>query len=430
MFTRFAQRILTAGAALSLLVIAPVHSQQEAEDEWFVGPMDEPQISVFNIETVEVDLGIIDDTKKVTARFPFRNDGAVNLVIAGIKTDCGCTHAPLEKREYAPGEEGVIELVFNPQGRSGPQRKTALVTTNDPKNPVVKLLLTTDIRLIVWADPAKAITDPALIRGGDTVKTITIMSQAEHFKVLGIEVQMPDGTPAPTDEGFISATIGATEVIEVDGKETSRTLVEVTIAGSAPVGWLHRQLRINVEAWDETDESAPAEMPEPGGAEQDQADDAESAAAAPDDKPAEESTEGAVPEPELSGVLIGDREHVVRLQIVVQLLGDLVQEERLMQLGILKAGQPFNSVITIASRTGTPFRILDVTSQGEAHGGFKFEYDVTALSEPGVEKRIITIHGTAPMQTGMVKGQLVIKTDIQGEETLRHNFRGSVRNPE
>lgn len=45
-----------------------------------------------------------------------------------------------------PGERGIINATVSTTGRSGPMAKAVVVRSNDPKNPVVTLVLKADVR--------------------------------------------------------------------------------------------------------------------------------------------------------------------------------------------------------------------------------------------------------------------------------------------
>ena|GEM_PF-2703783 len=46
------------------------------------------------------------------ASYAAAGNGDVMLKITGVKAACGCTVVQLDKREYAPGESGVIKVTY------------------------------------------------------------------------------------------------------------------------------------------------------------------------------------------------------------------------------------------------------------------------------------------------------------------------------
>jgi hypothetical protein len=91
--------------------------------------------SKMTFETTEIDFGKIDTGKVVNLMFKFKNAGDETLIIKNINSSCGCTVPKVEKKEYQPGERGVIPVKFNSKGLNGKIVKTVTVSTNDKDNP-------------------------------------------------------------------------------------------------------------------------------------------------------------------------------------------------------------------------------------------------------------------------------------------------------
>jgi hypothetical protein len=81
------------------------------------------------------DFGKVPQGPQIQYNFKFVNKGAGTLIIEKVSTSCGCTGATVgDKKEYAKGEEGQIQVTFNTQGREGTQEKTLVVHSNDPEH--------------------------------------------------------------------------------------------------------------------------------------------------------------------------------------------------------------------------------------------------------------------------------------------------------
>lgn len=85
------------------------------------------------------DFGEVESGKVVDLAFEFENSGDALLVIKGINSSCGCTVAQLDKKEYKPGEKGVLPVKFNTRGYNGKVSKTITINTNDEATPHVTL---------------------------------------------------------------------------------------------------------------------------------------------------------------------------------------------------------------------------------------------------------------------------------------------------
>lgn len=81
-----------------------------------------------------VNLGKVDSTPVVGARFAFTNRGAHRVKIVAAKPSCGCLKPRIAKTEYAPGESGMFLLpVQTPNQKPGPHEYQLTVRYTDPK---------------------------------------------------------------------------------------------------------------------------------------------------------------------------------------------------------------------------------------------------------------------------------------------------------
>lgn len=95
----------------------------------------------------EVTQGQVADLK-----FEFTNTGDSVLTIQQVRATCGCTVAQLDKKEYQPGETGVIPVRFFSRGYSGRVIKTMVVVSSDSESPKTRLQLTGMVRVTHFAD--------------------------------------------------------------------------------------------------------------------------------------------------------------------------------------------------------------------------------------------------------------------------------------
>lgn len=109
------------------------------------------------------DFGEVSSGKTIDIAFEFENAGDQLLVIRNIIPACGCTTAELPKKEYKPGERGVIQGKFNTSGYRGKIVKTITVTSNDNAAPEVRLAIS---GTIVVKDFAQADVKPEHIPFG------------------------------------------------------------------------------------------------------------------------------------------------------------------------------------------------------------------------------------------------------------------------
>jgi len=100
---------------------------------------DAPKASFDNIEYL---FGTRTEGEEVTHDFVITNTGKSMLYIRKLKSSCGCTAVKPEKEELKSGESTVIKVVFRTRGKTGNQKSTIDVITNDPTQPKITLALT------------------------------------------------------------------------------------------------------------------------------------------------------------------------------------------------------------------------------------------------------------------------------------------------
>lgn len=145
-------------------------------------------------EKQKIDFGEINSGKVVDLEYAFENTGDETLIIKNINTSCGCTYTRLEKKEYEPGEKGVIPIKFFSKGYRGKVIKTVTVVSNDKANPYLRLSLSGLIKL---KDFSVAEVDKELIDFGE-IKLNESSSQEIVIKNTGnIDLRILEVTHSP-----------------------------------------------------------------------------------------------------------------------------------------------------------------------------------------------------------------------------------------
>jgi len=189
-----------------------------------------PQI---NFDKTSNDFGVIDDDHPVSTEFKFSNTGTTMLNIAETKGSCGCTVPALEKKDYAPGEGGVIKVTYNPHGRRGKQQTTVTVTCNDPLKPSQILELHSEIKPLMMLEPQVASLNQ-VPKGKATTTTVMVTSREKDLT----PTQVTSSSPA------VTAKLGETKDAVVDGETVKQTPIEITTVPAAEVGPINGQLSI------------------------------------------------------------------------------------------------------------------------------------------------------------------------------------------
>jgi hypothetical protein len=92
------------------------------------------EVAEFTFEKEAHDFGTIVQGEKVAYSFKFKNTGNADLIITSAKGSCGCTVPEYPVEPIAPGAEGVIDVVFNSDGKSGQQNKKVTIVANTVPN--------------------------------------------------------------------------------------------------------------------------------------------------------------------------------------------------------------------------------------------------------------------------------------------------------
>lgn len=93
-----------------------------------------------------VDWGKIHKTENpLTAKVKIFNDGDDTLRILNVKPGCGCTTAPLDKKEIEPKGFAILDITLHLPNHPGQITKTIAIYTNDSNNLETFLFLKAEI---------------------------------------------------------------------------------------------------------------------------------------------------------------------------------------------------------------------------------------------------------------------------------------------
>ena len=108
---------------------------------------------VVEVEASGHDFGQMGPGAKGKCEFKFANTGSETLIIERVQSTCGCTVPQLKKKEYAPGESGVINVSFKAPTVKGKVNKHLYIVSNDPQNPRTKLSINAEVVVKVSISP-------------------------------------------------------------------------------------------------------------------------------------------------------------------------------------------------------------------------------------------------------------------------------------
>jgi len=315
------------------------------------------------------EFGTISDEKEVETKFKFTNSGVAELEIMNLLGSCGCTVPQLEKKKYAPGESGEITVKYNPHNRRGKQHTQVTVTTNDPAKNQVILGLSSEVKPTIMTDPQVAALGQ-VERGKEGKVTIKLTSRKLDF--------MP--TQVTPNDTKVEAKIGEKKEIEIEGDKALEWPIEITLSPNAEVGQIQTQCTIRTN--------------DPG--------------------------------------------KTLNFMVLGEVVGQIKAEPQRVTLGGLAPNQDISTTFRIAPRAERPFKVLSVTEEPApvpvpnnpqgSPGAKMFEVSFTEDSSVPIHAWVVKLTGKAPGEGGgTFRGDMVIKTDMPGEETVKVPYYGFIR---
>lgn len=89
-----------------------------------------------------LDFGRIKQNQVAVREATLVNQGQSLLELRSIQGNCACITAESDRQSLKPGQSATIRISFNPQDRKGTQQKAVTIYSNDPKDPVQRIIFT------------------------------------------------------------------------------------------------------------------------------------------------------------------------------------------------------------------------------------------------------------------------------------------------
>lgn len=118
------------------------------------GEADDKPAPRITFEQMVHDFGKVGPATKKTAEFRFTNTGDTLLEIQQVQRCCGAV-TNLAKKQYAPGESGVLEVTYSFASKPMTMTKQVQVYSNDPQQQKVSLTVKATVVCKVECDPEK-----------------------------------------------------------------------------------------------------------------------------------------------------------------------------------------------------------------------------------------------------------------------------------
>ncbi len=112
-------------------------------EEFYTTPVGEEatKAPVLLIREPNVDLGRTRQATAIEKNVVLKNMGKSNLQLKAFQGNCSCIVATPERDVIAPGDSINVKVSFTPQAREGTQQKAITLYSNDPRNPVQRIMV-------------------------------------------------------------------------------------------------------------------------------------------------------------------------------------------------------------------------------------------------------------------------------------------------
>ena len=171
--SRTIERALLAVSLMSVLGVLPVSAQTGS-----------PQMLV---EETTYNAGTVPKGEVIEHDFIVKNTGASDLQVLSVKPACGCTTPGFDKI-IPPGGQGKITLKVDTAKFKGQISKSAAVTTNDPSQPNLRLVVNADVTTFIDVLPRDVVTFRQY-RGEEKKQEVTLRSnEGGSFEVKDVQV--------------------------------------------------------------------------------------------------------------------------------------------------------------------------------------------------------------------------------------------------
>lgn len=314
-------------------------------------------------EKIEHDFGKIFDDKPVDVEFKFKNSGGGPLIITNVQTSCGCT-TPDWDRQRKQYNSGESGTI---KIRFDPAHKAGMQTKT--------ITVESNDRSNPRAQLAIKTNIVPLVQLDPTYLAFEPLQKGQGatkiVKVTGRRegFKVADVTVSPSE--IFTAKVLGTKPAEINGEMLAQSEIEVSVKPGVPVGRFSATMQI------QTNEERSKPMP---------------------------------------------------LGLSGEILGDLVVTPQQLMLGVVAPGAEFSGEVKVARRDGRAWTLKGAEIRNAAQDSVKPEMNVVATKAEKGEGQTIKISGKAPDQAGYrYTGELVLATDVPGEEAVRIRILLTVR---
>lgn len=197
---------------------------------------------VISVDPLSFDFGVMKQQQTKTVYVTVTNEGAAELRLLDVKADCGCTVPTPETDVLAPGESTRIEIQFNSKKFNGTVVKAVNITSNDPVNSQVDVIIKAEVHTPLVINPVnQRIGFTKSLKGETFTKQVTFTA----MNAPQLEI-----TADKTRQGLFE--VKSVNSYEGDPKVS---VLEVTVPADMPPGRHrdHARVKTNIEGFETVD---------------------------------------------------------------------------------------------------------------------------------------------------------------------------------
>lgn len=195
----------------------------------------QPKLEIENGDTY--DWGRVEQTKgPLKTIIKIKNIGNEPLKIHSVKPGCGCTTAPLDKEVINPGEYGSLDVTLQISKDAGRIIKGITLTTNDPNNDKLDILLKANVLIPISQFP-KILTFGNISLKKDNIAKMVLSNNVDRdIKVLSVVNSTVDFTTNLKEGQIFKAGQDFTleAVIKANSKLDGSLIATITIETDEP----------------------------------------------------------------------------------------------------------------------------------------------------------------------------------------------------
>jgi archaellum component FlaF (FlaF/FlaG flagellin family) len=105
-------------------------------------PQEAAKAAKLQLNQTALDFGRIKQNQTTAREVTVTNLGQSLLELRSIQGNCTCITTEVNKQSLKTGQSATIRISFNPQDRKGTQQKSVMIYSNDPKDPVQRIVFT------------------------------------------------------------------------------------------------------------------------------------------------------------------------------------------------------------------------------------------------------------------------------------------------